>query len=337
MAGDKSPRYTIGRPETASHTQDLGVSHQAPYVYFGSRRALLAAVAGKGLADATVRLDELAAGDQAVHASFQVSLDILRDSPDPVDHAAVAAFGLLGLPDGPDLGLAAAAALLDRPEAAARTLLERLVDAQLLESPRPDRYQFHDLMRLYARQLAGDDRDAVTRLMGHYTATAWQTQALLRPGDRRAATTNEPGQSFADPQAALAWLEAERANLLAAVDQAGAGAGRLTRALFGFFVVRGHWQDGVRANLTALAVARRDADRPAQAHALIDLGALYRRLGRYLPAVECLTESLALLRELGDRDSEAASLTNLGSAHQWLGQHDYPASSQGLTRHNTEE
>ena len=297
-------------------------------------------VLAERLADATHRLDELAAGELAVRASFQVSVHTLEQSPDPVDQAAAAAFGLLSLPDGPDLGRAAAARLLDQPESTTQILLERLVDAQLLESRQPDRYQFHDLVRLYARQHAGSQQPeperlaALTRLVGFYTATAWQAQALLRPGDRRAAATHpqwsDGPQQFLDMLTALAWLETERANLLAAIGQATAGTpaipaamvGQLTRALFGFFLVRGYWQDGAWANQTALELARRTHDQAAQAHALIDLGAIYRRLGRYHQALACSQDGLAIFRELGDRDSQAASLTNLGAAHEWLGQHD---------------
>jgi tetratricopeptide (TPR) repeat protein len=292
------------------------------------------------LADATRRLDELVVGELAVRASFDVSLQTLQESPDSLDQAATAAFGLLSLPDGPDLDVGAAARLLDRPEPATRTLLERLADAQLLETPRPDRYQFHDLLRLHARQHATEQYPesarlaALTRLFGFYTATAWHTLALLRPGDRRAATTHPQWRHgaprFPDMVAALGWLEAERANLLAAITQAAAATpkipaalvGQLTRALFGFFLVRGYWQDGVQANQTALELARRIHDQAAQAHALIDLGAICRRLGRYHRAIACSQESLAIFRELGDRDSQAASLTNLGAAHEWLGQHD---------------
>ena len=45
--------------------QDVGVSHQAPYVHFGSRRGFLAAVAGEGMAQATERARAMveAAGD----------------------------------------------------------------------------------------------------------------------------------------------------------------------------------------------------------------------------------------------------------------------------------
>src|SRR5207249_4197079 len=105
---------------------------------------------GTRLADATRRLEELRAGELAVRASFDVSLQALEESRDSLDQAAAAAFGLLSLPDGPDIGVGAAARLLDQPEAAVQPLLERLVDVQLLETPYLGRYQFHDLVRLYA-------------------------------------------------------------------------------------------------------------------------------------------------------------------------------------------
>ena len=62
-------------------------------------------------------------------------------------------------------------------------------------------------------------------------ATAWRTLALLRPGDYRLARADSRwssgGLEFADDTAALGWLESERANLLAAVQQAAASPGVL--------------------------------------------------------------------------------------------------------------
>jgi len=289
------------------------------------------------LADATHRLEELQASGLAVRASFEVSLHALQHSADPVDHSAARAFGLLGLPDGPDLSLTAAARLLDEPEPATDRLLERLVDAQLLETPSPGRYQFHDLMRLYAHQQATRQYPAsarmaaLTRLFGFLTATAWQSLRLLRPGDRRLATADprwaQGELRFVDAAAALSWLEAERVNLMAAIGQAAAAAPaipadvvyQLTRALFGFFDVRSYWHDELRADETALRLARAAGDRAAQAQACIDLGSLHYQTGRYQEGIVLLREGLVLARELGDRFGEAASLSNLGSIHERLG------------------
>ena len=158
---------------------------------------------GARLADATRRLEELQAGELAVRASFDVSLQALEQSPDPVDQAAVGAFGLFSLPDGPDLALPAAARLFDQPEERAQRLLERLAEAQLLETPRPDRYQFHDLVRLYAREYAAgwhleaEQLAALTRMLSFYTATTWHTLLLLL----RLGTSVWPLQTRAGRQA----------------------------------------------------------------------------------------------------------------------------------------
>jgi hypothetical protein len=123
------------------------------------------------LADPAGRLDELAVGDLAVRASFQVSLDALQRSPDPVDRQAAAAFGPLGLSDDAEFGVESAARLLNRPRPATQMLLERLVDARMLETPGLHRYRFHELLRLCARekgisQQPGTQRPAVKHRAG---------------------------------------------------------------------------------------------------------------------------------------------------------------------------
>jgi len=291
-------------------------------------------------ADATRRLEELTAGELGVRASFDVSLHALQHSPDPTDQNAAHAFGLLSLPAGPDLDVTAAAALLDQPPRITQTLLERLVDAQLLQTPQPGLYQFHDLLRLHARQHASSQGPAadtersaaLTRLFGFYTGTAWHTLALLRPGDHRLDTADPRwtggGRRFPDTTAALKWLEAERANLLAAIVQTAATPAipgeltfQLTTALYGFFLVHGYWLDGARANRTVLGLARRLGDRAAQAQAHDDLGTLYRWLGRYAEALTHHKQSFILARELGDRRGQMRCLSSLGNAYWRLGRY----------------
>lgn len=288
------------------------------------------------LADAQRRLDELQLAEVGVRASFQVSYQQLRGSSDGLDRAAAEAFALLGVPDGLEVGLPVAARLLDRPEDAAERVLERLVDAQLLETPAPGRYRLHDLLRLYARELATQHHPgpvgsaALRRVLRFYVASAWQTLAVLRPGDYRLARAGEGwrkgGLQFAGQQVALAWLDGERANLLAAVRQAVATEGvpaeigiQLAQALFGFFWVRSDQDDWVQVNQLALEVSRRTGDLAAQAQAHNDLGACYYRQGRYAQALAHLRESLTIRRGLGDRLGQALSLGNLGNVYQQLG------------------
>ncbi len=288
------------------------------------------------LAAAQARLDELELADLGVRASFQVSYEQLRTSGDPTDRAAAEAFGLLGLPDGPELGVAVAARLLDVGEQAAERVLELLADAHLLETPAPGRYRLHDLLRLYAHELAAqshpepDRAAALTRALGFYAATTWGTLAVLRPGDYRLARADDRwrngGLEVADEHSALAWLEAERANLLAAIQQAATTPGipnelatQLAHGLFGFLWVRGHWDDWLRVSRLALAAAQRTGDRAAQAHAHNDLGLAHYRQGRYEQALACHQEGLAIFRELGDPDGQAESLRELGETLRALG------------------
>jgi DNA-binding SARP family transcriptional activator/Tfp pilus assembly protein PilF/DNA polymerase III delta prime subunit len=291
------------------------------------------------LADAQGRLDELEVAEVGVRASLQVSYQQLCDGSGSLDRAAAEAFGLLGIPDSPEVGVPVVARLLDVSEDAAERVLERLVDAQLLEAPAPGRYRLHDLLRLYARELATQHHGAwaqaaaLTRAIRFYVASAWQTLAVLRPGDYRLTQADDRwrkgGLEFADQQAALGWLEVERPNLLAAVGQAVGTAGvppelgmQLAQALFGFFWVHSHWDDWVQANQIALGVARRAGDLGAQAQTHNDLGACYYRQGRYDQALAHLRESLTIRRELDDPTGQALSLGNLGRLYQALGRYE---------------
>ena len=64
------------------------------------------------------------------------------------------AFSLLGLVSGPDIGSAAAAALLGRSHADARTVLRALERASLIQQHRPGRFRMHELVRAYAAEQA---------------------------------------------------------------------------------------------------------------------------------------------------------------------------------------
>jgi len=102
------------------------------------------------LGDETRRLDELRAGDLEVRASFAASL---RGQ----GAATRRAFRLLGLLPAGDVTSCAVAALLDLPVPDAEELLERLVEAHLLEVAGQEtsgrtRYRLHDLLRAYARE-----------------------------------------------------------------------------------------------------------------------------------------------------------------------------------------
>lgn len=149
-----------------------------------------------------------------------------------LEPAQARAFRLLGLADGPDISLAAAAALLNLEVHAAEDLLEALVDTSLLESAAPGRYRYHDLVRLYARSCAERDEQppqeresALSRLLDFYLATAAGVYALERPGERvldHFSRTEYPGLTFDVRETALDWLFTESSGLLACARQSAA-------------------------------------------------------------------------------------------------------------------
>jgi DNA-binding SARP family transcriptional activator len=104
------------------------------------------------LADEHRRLDNLEFDGLGLRASIAGSFQRLSDSADPTARAAAEAFQLFGASGCPELSRSAAARLLAQPEAYAERTLERLVDAQLLETSTPGTYRMGDLLRLYARE-----------------------------------------------------------------------------------------------------------------------------------------------------------------------------------------
>jgi DNA-binding SARP family transcriptional activator len=287
------------------------------------------------LSDARHRLAELRVDELDVRSSLQVGYELLREGDDD-DQAAAMAFPLIALSDATDLSRPAAAALLDLDEPAAGLILDRLVDRAFLTTPAPGRYRLHDLLRLYGRSLVdGSDSGAMTRLVRWYAATTWQAFRLLRPADPRPASAGRwavGGRPFPDVVAALEWLDAERPNLLAAVQQVAESpqlpadaATSLARALFAYFHVRGHLRDWVEVNQTARALARGMGDPIAEAHACRDLGAAFEVRGEYGAALSCLRDALDRYTAAGDRAGVAVCLNSLGAVHDSLGQLDEAA------------
>ncbi|MEV4044015.1 AfsR/SARP family transcriptional regulator [Streptomyces sp. NPDC049744] len=294
-----------------------------------ARRTWTVSVLAAKLADERRRLDELQAGDQAVEATFELGYGQLEP-------AQARAFRLLGLADGPDISLAAAAAVLDLPVEGTEDLLESLVDTSLLESAAPGRYRFHDLVRLYARACAERDENppsereaALSRLLDFYLATAAGVYAIERPGDRLVddlETTRYPGLRFTDGPAALDWLYTESSSLLACVRQA-AGTARLRRAVDLLWASRDLAESGANSRqYEATALAMCDAtqavgDTRAEGRARIALTGFLLVSGRIQQAAE--EAGLAMERASAAADPTAASWAAQDCGLIALHQHRY--------------
>ncbi len=272
------------------------------------------------LRDERSRLEELTAGDLAVQASFLVSYQNLPTG----DPDAARAFRLASLTDGADLSLAAAAALLGLPEDEAETALEHLVDAHLIQSPVPDRYRYHDLVRLFARSLAGPDesRAALERTMLFYLGAAGAADQWLRPGRipiGRRPFDPDAAPAFASHTMATAWLAAERANIVGVGLQAAADPGtnpalvaELVAELREFLYSRGHWNDLQNLAEAALTAAVRDGHDGAIALASLELGIVAVTRHHVEEAERHLGRSIQLFAASGDGLGQARALNALG-------------------------
>ena len=285
------------------------------------------------LSDERRRLDELRVGNLAVRASFEVSFATLPGPAAPGGPAPARAFRLLGLWTGPSISLAAAAALLGEAEDATAGALDTLFDAHLVESPEPDRYRFHDLLRVYAADRARtqetepDRTAAVTRLLTWYLHTAEAAAAVISPQHTRVPL--EPPPEVARPvhfttlEDAIAWCELERAGLMAAARLAAATglheiAWKLPAAAMSFYYRRSHWGDWVAAHQTGLEAARALGDQRAQAWMLNNLGMAYGV--QHMPeCVEYLERALTLYRAVGDLRGQARVEYNVANAWFDLG------------------
>ena len=235
------------------------------------------------------RLELMATENVSVAAAFDLSYAHLA-------HHHQRLFRRLGLNPSTDIDAYAAAALNDVGLAAARRGLEALYDQYLLTEPTPGRYRMHDLIREHARTLAarhdpGDEQGRATdRLLDYYQHTAAKAEALLT---RQARPTPAVGTmpaavpALAGPGQALAWVRAERDNVLACLDYATA-TGQYTRtvaltgAIASLLRYDGPWAEAVTRHATAERAAYQAGDRLGQANALNDLGDLGRlaRLGQ---------------------------------------------------------
>jgi TIR domain/Tetratricopeptide repeat/NB-ARC domain len=279
----------------------------------------LAALAEE-LRDVSARLDGLDTGD--LHANLRA---VLSWSVRALSPQAVSLFGLLGIPPGTDIGLAAVACLADRSAGQARVVLRELENASLVQHYVPGRYRMHDLIRLYATEtahqdLAEDIRGAATdRLMAHYLSTTVTADQWVR--SVRGQTVPAVGGRFAGREQALAWLDVERTNLVATVVAAAATdrdrvAVDLSWRLAGFLSWRRQLNDGVTVARVAAQAAERMQDPHRHAGALTILGNALWRVRRFEEAITALTAAADIYRETGDRHGEGMAWNNLGLALQ---------------------
>jgi tetratricopeptide (TPR) repeat protein len=263
-----------------------------------------------------------------VRSAFELSCDTLKPELRRL-------FRLAGLAPGPDLTAPAVAALAGTATSQAESLLDRLAARSLIDEHAHGRYRLHDLLRLYAAELAAaeesaaDQDAAIDRLAAHALAAVRSASEMLYPHMLHLPDSGGPDSSgpetgggevaigvpeFADAGAALAWLNAERANLVALVAllaQLGRAesALRISDRLSGYFHMTSNSVDW----LVVATAARRAVpdDVPIYvACAEMQLGLLRSAQSRYEAAAGHLADSAGQARRAGWVAGEAVALNN---------------------------
>ncbi|MBQ1019842.1 tetratricopeptide repeat protein [Micromonospora sp. D93] len=269
------------------------------------------------------RLSEMQAGERAVAAAFDLSYQDL-----PAERQRF--FRRLSRFPGLDVDEEAAAALASVSQEVARSELEALYGDHLLDETEHGRYRFHDLVRDYGRSLGEDGQDgtmSIENLAGHYLETIGAANTHINRGS---TTTTTRFDSLAT---ASAWLDAERANVLACVEECvrreqHALVVGLAAVMAPYLRQAGPWDQAADLHRTAVVAARRTGDRKAEANALANLGMVSRLMARYRAAVETLDESLAIYRALSDLHGQASVLNQLGIVHYLTAMYDEAARTQ---------
>jgi tetratricopeptide (TPR) repeat protein len=283
------------------------------------------------LRDTGARLDALDGGEVSANLSavFACSYRALADE-------TARCFALLGLANGPDISLAATAALAGLPVSQTRVLLRQLETVHLVTQHEPGRYRMHDLIRLYADQQARqaltitDRAHAIRRLVEHYLHTAAGGDRVLAP--HRAPIQLDPPIDGAQPvpvanqTAATAWFEAEHACLVAAQEMASmhdllAPAWQLAWVSGTFHGWRGQVHDDLAMWRTGHAAAEQLGDPATRALACRFLGRALGRTGHHTEALPYLRQAVTLLTDGGDRFGAAHTHRSLAWTRAQLGDH----------------
>ncbi|MFE9422256.1 BTAD domain-containing putative transcriptional regulator [Kitasatospora sp. NPDC006697] len=275
------------------------------------------------LEDERARLGLLACGDLDVRASLLIGY---REAG-PAEQQA---FPLLGLA-APEFPLWRAAALLGVAPEVAERVVERLVQAHLLQARSVPggqvRYRFHELHRAMALELLDEAdpglvREATARLADAYLVLARYADARLAPGRalgpapraRRPDLVPDPGPVVGD--APLRWFQEEAPAVAALVQQAHAAelwpqTWQLADSLAGYFQAGAAWTDWEATGDLALDAARRAGDPGAEAAVLCSLGDLAWQRRRVYRALACFELAGRRARQAGDRRAEARSMIGL--------------------------
>ncbi|WP_018217424.1 AfsR/SARP family transcriptional regulator [Salinispora vitiensis] len=274
------------------------------------------------LAGARDPLAEFAAGPRSVGGAF--ALSYAQVSP-----PAQRLFRLLGVHPASNFDNAVAAALAELALPDTRDLLDELIDANLVEEPRPGRFRLHDLVQKYARRLLAEpgrkaERSAaLERLLDHHLYVAAAIARVLEGSSQVAFVLPDPPRADlveACLPLGTTWFENNRV-VLTALPRIAEAEGllqhcwQLARACWWANYQGGQLSELIEMHTVGLRAAERLDDQAAVALTLNYLASAHYRLAQLPEAITLMSRSLQVCRRLGLRQQVMSGLMNLGAAY----------------------
>ncbi|GLZ33332.1 SARP family transcriptional regulator [Lentzea sp. NBRC 105346] len=282
------------------------------------------------LSDERGRLDELVADDLAVRSSLELTYRALDDQ----SRHAYRMFGFLGLPELPSHLWAP---LLDED------VLDRLVDARLLDVTGSARYRMHELVRLHARELAEREEPEAERLnfvRRAVLATLSTVDGLTEQLFLMVPRMQDPVGLVptAPPADRDAWFAREEQLLVRIVERAAELdlaelASQLAEALvFAWFGLRNRYEAWERTHTAALAAAQRVHDLRLEAVLRCSAGQMQYKRDNLVEAQRGFDAARTLFVALDDQRGEAVALNGSGMVSRDLGRYDLALAALGRAR-----
>ncbi|GAB3423871.1 tetratricopeptide repeat protein [Flindersiella endophytica] len=268
-------------------------------------------------------LDEV---ERAVHAALTVSYEALGNT-------SRQRLRWLAIHPGPDFDAASAAALWDVPPAFAMVELTRLTTANLLLRTAGERFEFHDLLLAYLRDLAARHDAAVRagvmeRLFRSLNERLWaaREERGILGGD---APAFRSAHIFGGSKAAVAWLEAAASELeavaKAAIESAWSDAFTFAKESAYWLWLNGRLPAAQAVLATIERVSERRQDKLAHAYALWGQAEVLRVLGRFSAAIDLFRRSYDLAVEIDDPQSIARALRGQAEVDRCRERHEAAA------------
>ncbi len=208
-----------------------------------------------------------------------------------------ALLGAFSAGSGSPFSYQAAAACWQMSPEEARSTLDMLVEASLVQRMPGGYYALHSALRSHLCKTSRPDalREAAKRIREYYIA-------LVEQPDNDEQIDRQLGQILAAYGDAIV-NDQPAANLF-------------TDTLMSYFERRGLWANLAVLATRAVDLANKDGDVMREHMYLADLGYAHTMLGDLPGARLCFERSLSISQKLGDPAGEAAALNNIGATHE---------------------